>query len=186
MGKFKVLTKKETKELDELLNVADSILYTNSLVIKGNPKAATVVGNVIGGAMGAAIATSAGTVGITGTLLGTGAVGLTSKVGLVSMSIVSLPITVIGLSGVIISLLYGKNKAMKKDQQKQANYCKDLVEKMQQIFEKYEDLKKEHAQTDKEKDDIIKEQQEKIYEYEVIMEALKKKYTNLENNLGLA
>jgi hypothetical protein len=181
MSKFKSLTTKEINELDELLNVANSILKTTSPVIKGNPKAATIVGTAIGGATGAAIATSAGTVGIASATL-----GVTGMVGLGIASTVALPVTIIALIGAGIGLLFGKNKAKKKEQQKQANYCKELAEKQQKIFEKYETLKREHERTDREKDDIIKKQQEKVAEYEAIFEALKKKRNDLEDNLAFA
>ena len=45
-----------------------------------------------------------------------------------------------------------------------------------------ESLKKEHERTSKEKDDIIREQKEKLAEYEAIFEALKKKRVDLEKN----
>lgn len=184
MGKFKSLTSKDVKELDELLRVADSILGTSTPVIKGNPKVATIVGTAIGGTAGAAIATSAGTVGIAGVTAGLSATGAAGFIGMGIISTVALPITIITLLGTGIGLLIGKNKSMKKEQQKQANYCKELAKKQQEIYEKYENAKREHERTDKEKDDIIRKQQEKILEYEVIFKALRKKREGLEGNLS--
>lgn len=184
MGRFKTLTSKETNELDELMKVTDSVLGSASPVIKGNPKAASVVGTAIGGAAGAAIAASAGTAGVAGATIGlTGAAGF---IGIGVVSTIVLPATIITLIGTGIGLLIGRNKAKKKEQRKQANYCKELAEKQQKIYEKYEALKKEHERTDKEKEDIIIKQQEKIAEYEVIFEALRKKRENLEGNLAFA
>lgn len=181
MSKFKPINIKEINELDELLNIANSILETTSPVIKGNPKAATILGTAIGGATGAAIAAGAGTAGIASTTL-----GLTGVVGLGIASTVALPVTIIVLISTGIGWFFGKNKANKKEQQKQANYCKELAEKQQKIYEKYVNLKKEYERTDKVKDDIIKKQQEKIAEYEAIFEALKNKRKNLEANLAFA
>lgn len=184
MGAFKSLTITQTKELDELLSVANTILGTATPVIIGNAKAATVVGKAIGGAAGAAIAAGAGTIGITGATVGLG--GAAGVIGVGIASTVALPAVIITLLGAGIGMLFSKNKAKKKEQQKQANYCKELAKKQQEIYEKYEALKKEHERTDKEKDNIIKKQKEKIAEYEAIFEALKKKRSDLEGNLSFA
>lgn len=185
MSQFKSLTTKEAKELDELLSIADSILGTKTPIIKGNHKAASIVGSAIGGTAGAAIAASASSVGIAGATAGLTGVGVSGLIGAGIASTVALPLTIITLLGAGIGLLLGKNKARKKEQQKQANYCKELAKKQQEIYEKYEALKKEHARTDKEKDSIIKNQQEKIAEYEAIFEALRRKRNVLEGNLSL-
>ena len=181
MSEIKALTHKEAIELDELLKVADSVLGTSLPVIKGNPKAATIVGKAIGGPAGAAIASSAGALGLVGALGVTGGV-----LGLGIVSVVALPATIVLLIGAGIGLLFNRNEVKKKEQQRQANYCKDLAEKQQKIYEKYETLKREHARTDKGKNDIIKKQQEKIAEYEVMFEALKKKREEVEGNLVVA
>ena len=83
-------------------------------------------------------------------------------------------------------MLIGKSKKKKQEQQLQANYVKDIALKMQKILDQYEALKKEHEQTSKEKDEIIREQREKLAEYEAIFEALRKKRKDLENNLSYA
>lgn len=185
MKTFKTLTATQTKELDELVDVADAILGTTTPVIKGNTKAATVVGTAIGGAAGAAISAGAETLGIAGATAGLG--GTTAGfIGAGIVGVAALPVGIGVLIAAGIGYLFGKNKAKKKEQQKQANYCKELAEKQQEIYEKYEALKKENERTDKEKDNIIKELKEKLAEYEAVFEALKKKRSDLETNLSFA
>lgn len=183
MGTFKCLTTTQTKELDDLLGVASAILGTTTPVIKGNAKAATVVGTAIGGAAGAAISAGA-TLGIAGATAGIGSAAGFVGAGIVGVA--ALPVGIIALIAAGVGWLFGRNKAKKKEQQKQANYCKEMAKKQQEIYEKYEALKKEHERTDKEKNDIIKKQKEKIAEYEAIFEALKKKRSYLEDNLSFA
>ncbi len=183
MSRFTSLTRNEITQLDELLNISDSILGTTSLVIKGNPKAARVIGTAIGGATGTAIATSAGTVGVASATLGMSGIAKFS-IASAAMLPAALPLAIITLIGAGVGLLFGKNKTKKKEQQKQANYCKELAEKQQKIYEKYVTLMREHDSIDKAKDDIITKQQEKIAEYEAIFEALKKKRQDLEGNLA--
>lgn len=187
MGTFKALSASQTTELDELFAVADSIIGTKSAVIKGNQKAATVVGTAIGGVAGAAIASGAGTFGVIGATAGLGgaSLGAAGFIGAGITGVVALPIGIITLIGMGIGFLFGKNK-QKKEQQKKANYVKEIVKKMEKILDKYENLKKEHERTNKEKDDIIRAQKEKLAEYEAIFEALKKKREDLESNLSFA
>lgn len=189
MGKFQALSVAQTNELDDLLAVADSILGTKSSVIKGDQKAAVIVGTAIGGAAGAAIAASAGTAGVaaaTASVLGGGALA-------VGGGGIALGVAAIGASPLIIPALIGgsillirKNKSKRKEQQKQANYVKEIIEKMEKILNKYEALKQEYERTDKEKEEIIREQKEKLAEYEAIFEALKKKCGDIETNLSFA
>jgi len=178
------LTTAQTKELDDLLGVTSAILGTTAPVIKGNAKAASVVGTAIGGAAGAAISAGAGTLGIAGATAGIG--GAAGFVGAGIVGVAALPVGIIALIAAGIGWLFGRNKAKKKEQQKQANYCKELAKKQQEIYERFVALKKEHERTDKNKDDIIKKQKEKIAEYEAIFEALKKKRSDLEKNLSFA
>lgn len=190
IGSFKSLTTAEMKELDALLDVTNLILGTNEAVIQGNPRAATLVGTVIGGAAGAAIAGGAGTVGVataTASLLGGGALAAGGGgIALGVAAIGALPLTILALLGSGIGFLLGKKRKEKQEQRKQAIYVKAITEKMQQILEKYEVLKRKHERTSKEKDDIIREQKEKLAEYEAIFEALRKKKKDLEDNLSFA
>lgn len=185
MGKFKKMTNKETEEIQGLLSTADIILGTSSPVIKGNAHMAKVVGTAIGGAAGAAIATSAGAVGVTGTLAA-GGVGFMGAVGGGVVAVAALPLTLSALLLGGVGYLFGKNHIKKKEQQKQANYIKEIANKQQELYKKYTDLKEEHAKADEEKDEIIKIQEEKLAEYEVLFEALKKERERLESNLSIA
>lgn len=182
MGKFKSLTITQAKELDQLIGVTDDILGTSTPIIKGNKKVATVVGTAIGGTAGAAITAGAGTLGVTGATAGLG--GAAGFVGAGIVGVAILPVGIVGLLATGIAWLFGRNKSKKKEQQRQANYCKELAEKQQKIYQRYEELKKEHERTDKKKDDIINGQKEKIAEYEAIFEALRKKRSDLEANLS--
>lgn len=181
MSKFETMSKQQTQEMDELLHAADSIIRSSTPVIKGNTQMAIIVGTAIGGAKGAAIAASAGAVGVTGSLAagGLGALG-----GVVAVA--GLPIVIFALLAGGIGMLIGKDKAKKKEKQKQAEYVKEITKKQQQLYEKYNNLKQEFERTSKEKDDIIKQQQEKLAEYEVLFEALKNTRAIWENNLSLA
>ena len=181
MSKFETMSKQQTQEMDELLHAADSIIRSSTPVIKGNTQMATIVGTAIGGAKGAAIAASAGAVGVTGSLAagGLGALG-----GVVAVA--GLPIVIFALLAGGIGMLIGKDKAKKKEKQKQAEYVKEITKKQQQLYEKYNNLKQEFERTSKEKDDIITQQQEKLAEYEVLFEALKNTRAIWENNLSLA
>lgn len=181
MSKFKVLTKIQTKELDDLIDVANSILNSSVATIKGNPKAAAIVGTAIGGATGAAIVATAGSVGVAPVIV-SGAFTLAKGAAFGIAGVGTLPITILTILGGGIGLLMGK----KREKKKQANYVKQFAEKMEEILNKYEELKKEHERTNKEKDDIIRAQKEKLAEYEAIFEALKKKRAELEENLSLA
>ena len=137
MGSFRALSVAQTNELDELLAVANSIIGTKTLVIKGNTKAATVVGTAIGGAAGAAIASGAGTAGIIGATAGLGGAGLGAAgfVGAGIAGVAALPIGIIVLIGMGIGFLFGKNNSKKKEKQRQANYVKEIVEKMEKFCE---------------------------------------------------
>ncbi len=176
MSQFKSLTSAQVQELEELLEVADVVLGRDTPVVKGNKKAASIIGTAIGGATGAALASSATVTGLAGTTVG--------LLGGVAFSKLLLAGGVIGLP--ILGWFIFNNKQKTKEQQRQANYYKDIAEKQQEIYDKYVALKKEHERTDKKKDDLIKEQREKIAEYEAVFEALKKKGEELEENLASA
>ena len=167
MSNFKTMSKQQTQEMDELLHAADAIIGSSTPVIKGNPQMAATVGTAIGGAAGAAIAAAAVTGG-----------------GVVAVA--ALPVAIVALIAGGIGMLIGKNKAKKKEKLKQAEYVKEITEKQQQLYEKYNDLKREYERTSKEKDDIIKQQQEKLAEYEALFEALKKQRDIWESNLSAA
>ncbi|OIZ62953.1 hypothetical protein BLA28_21555 [Eisenbergiella tayi] len=185
MSTFKTMTKDQTKEMQNLLMAADAILGTSTPVIKGNSQLAKTVGTVIGGAAGAAIAASAGTIGVTGSLAA-GGLGVMGAVGGGVAAVAAWPVAIAALILGGVGYLFGKNQAKKKEQQKQANYIKELTRKQQELYKKYNDLKAEYEKTDKEKDDIIKKQQEKLAEYEALFEALKKEREKWESNLSAA
>lgn len=205
MGKFKTMSKKQTQEMDELLHAADAIIGSSTPVIKGNPQMAKAVGTAIGGAMGAAIAASAGAVGVSGSIAAAG-LGAAASAGAVGFSgsiaagglgaaavagggvaaVAALPVAIVALITGGIGMLIGKNKAKKKEMLKQAEYVKEITEKQQQLYEKYKDLKREYERTSKEKDDIIKQQQEKLAEYDALFGALKKNRDIWESNLSAA
>lgn len=181
MEKFKIMSTTEKKKLEELLKTADDILKTKAPIIFNNKKAAKVVGSAIGGALGASLVSVSGFIASSATLsyLGGGAAAL----------LVPPPITLITvISGAGISLIANskkEKKEKKKEYQQQANYVKDITIKMEKIYNKYENLKKEYERTSRQKDDIIRDQAEKIREYELIFEALRKQRDNLETNLVL-
>lgn len=181
MEKFKIMSTTEKKKLEELLKTADDILKTKAPIIFNNKKAAKVVGSAIGGALGASLGSVSGFIASSATLsyLGGGAVAL----------LVPPPITLITvISGAGIGLIANskkEKKEKKKEYQQQANYVKDITVKMEKIYNKYENLKKEYERTSRQKDDIIRDQAEKIREYELIFEALRKQRDNLETNLVL-
>ena len=180
MGDFKVLTINEIKELDDLLEVAEASVSSAKAVIKGNTSYAKIVGGAIGGSIGATIASSAGSVGVTAAL-GKSVVAAAGA----SMSLVAIPLIIMAIIGGGIYWWFQDDKK-KEERQKQAVYIKKITEKMQKILDEFEALKKEHERTNNEKDEIIKAQKEKLAEYEVIFEALKRKREILENNLKSA
>lgn len=185
MGAFKKMSTEQTEKLDDLLSVADEIIETKGKVIQGNNKAAALFGTAMGGGAGAAIASGAGTIGILGataglTEAGAGMAGLT---GVAVTSSVIWPVGILAIIGAGIGYCIGKNNK-KVERQKQVNYIKQITEKMEQIYQKYEVLEKELKRIDKEKDDIIREQKEKLAEYEVIFEALRKQRDDIEKNLS--
>ena len=199
-NKFKALTVVETQQLDDLLAIAESIINNKESVIKGNKKAATIVGTAIVAA-GTAIAMT-GTAGIATTA--TGIVGFSSIAagGLGGAAIIALPVVVTAIIGGGVGLFFWKKKKINgkeknsstrhdsfTEKQRQAMYVKTIVEKMEKILQAYEQLKKEYdnLKTKSKKDDnTIKQQKEKLAEYEVIFEALKKKRKEIETNLSYA
>lgn len=185
MSNFKTMSKQQTQEMDELLHAADAIIGSSTPVIKGNPQMAATVGTAIGGAAGAAIAASAGAVGVSGSIAA-GGYGAAAVTGGGVVAVAALPVAIVALIAGGIGMLIGKNKAKKKEKLKQAEYVKEITEKQQQLYEKYNDLKREYERTSKEKDDIIKQQQEKLAEYEALFEALKKQRDIWESNLSAA
>lgn len=184
MEKFKIMSTTEKKKLEELLKTADDILKTKAPIIFNNKKAAKVVGSAIGGALGASLVSVSGFIASSATLsyLGGGAAAL-----LVPPQITLITV----ISGAGIGLIANskkekkEKKEKKKEYQQQANYVKDITVKMEKIYNKYENLKKEYERTSRQKDDIIRDQAEKIREYELIFEALRKQRDNLETNLVL-
>lgn len=184
MSKFETMSKQQTREMDELLRAADAIIGSSTPVIKGNPQIATAVGTAIGGAAGATIAASAGALGVTGSLAA-GGLGTAATIGGGVVAAAAFPVAIAVLIAGGIGMLIGKDKAKKKEQQKQAEYVKEITKKQQQLYEKYNRLKQEYERTSKEKDDIIKQQQEKLAEYEALFEALKKQRAILESNLSV-
>ena len=183
MSSFKTMSKQQTREMDELLHAADAIIGSSTPVIKGNPQMATAVGTAIGGTAGAAIAASAGAVGVTGSLAA-GGLGAAAVVGGGVVAVPALPVVIVALIVSGIGMLMGRDQAMKKEAHKQAEYVKEITEKQQQLYEKYKYLKHEYERTSTEKNDIIKQQQEKLAEYEALFEALKKQRDILESNLS--
>ncbi len=185
MSNFKTMSEQQTQEMDELLHTADEIIGSSTPVIKGNPQMAKTVGAAIGGTVGAAIATSAGTLGVTSSLAA-GGLGTAAAVGGGVVAVAALPVAIFALIAGGIGMLIGKNKAKKKEKQKQAEYVREIAKKQQQLYIKYKNLKHEYERTSKEKDDIIKQQQEKLSEYEALFEALKKQRDIWESNLSAA
>ena len=195
MSRFKTMSKQQRQELDNLLYAADAILGSSTPVIKGDPQMAIAVGTAVGGAAGAAIVASAGTLGVTGSLA---ASGLAAPAGVLSLTggitaigggvvaVAALPVFILALLAAGIGLLFGMDKAKKEEQRKQAEYVKEITKKQQQLYKKYNDLRQEYERTSKGKDDIIKQQQEKLAEYEALFEALKNQRAIWESNLSAA
>lgn len=187
MEKFKSLSKDERKSIDELLNVADTVLSTPHTVIKGNPQAATVVGMAIGGAAGAALLAGAGVAGAGAAGAGVaGGAAFVAGGAAAAAAPVVIPVVAIAATAIGIGAFIGSKEQKKKEEQLQSLYCKKLAEKIRQITDKYEAELEKLKKTGKQKDDIIKSQQEKIAEYELMLEALKKQYESLARNLKFA
>ena len=209
MGKFQALSVKETNELDELLAIADSIIVNKGSVIKGNQKAAKIVGTAIGGVAGAAIAAGAGTAGVASATAGIVGFGSIAAGGLGVAAVVALPVAIAALIGGGVGWLVWKKrfKGQKgntghtakanedtphdsfSEKRRQAFYVKAIIEKMEEILQKYESLKKENDELkrkSKKDDETIRQQKEKLAEYEAIFEALKKKRKDIEKNLSFA
>ena len=187
MTKFMYLSDSQTKELDELLNIADDVLGTTIPIIKNDKKATSIVGTAIGGA---AVAAGTGALGVAGSTAGIGSAASFVGGGIAGATgIAAPPVAVVAIGaaavGAGIGYVIASNKK-KKEVQKQKNYCIEITMKLQAMYKQKEALIKEHANTDKRKDDTIKSQKEKIAEYEVIIAALQKKLKELQMNCRFA
>ena len=198
MAGFRELTITEIEQIDELLDISNKVLSTPEPIIHGNQQMATAVGTAIGGSAGSAITAQACLIGLSGicggSLAGIGVIGIAKAGAAVAAgkNPFAIPIAffkklrsecVRMVKKVIRKVKKNTKKSNKQEYRKQIQYVIEIIKKQQSIYEKYENLKREHERTDKEKNEIIKKQAEKLAEYEAMFEALKKNREDLEKNL---
>lgn len=159
MGKFKALTTEQENEINELLELADEVLNKKELVL----------------------ATASFSMGVS--VLSSLASAITLVGAASGLSILGGPLFFMGVAG--IGYFFGKEKK-RKEVQKQKNYMHEITLKIAKIEEQRR-LKEEEAQKQmKLKDEVIRQQCEKIEEYKCVTEVLLKVNEELKRNLSYA
>ena len=191
MAEFKYLSSEEEKTLDELLEVADKVLDTNSVVLTKGSSASNSVGLVIGGTAGAVLAGS----GVAGLIGGGGAaaVGVTGLVGsaatatgAIALAPVVIPVAIVALfAGAVLHALFGDSEK-EEEIERQKAYLKAYVERINAICEKIEETRDKLESTNKRLKSEVTKLTKKLAEYGAMYAALRKKYEELTENLEAA
>ncbi len=197
------LSPKEESEIQELIAIVDDSLKTEVVVLTADSASSKLVGSVVGGDMGA-ILEDRGVFDLpkevtrsqTGSFITAktptvsaiedAAVGSTLIAGAsIAAGMVSPPVAILAALGAVVGKIFtSKNKSTRikdiKEEKKQANYCKELCEKMNALLEKHnremERFKAMHKQDQKTIRAMAKDSAEKDLE----IEALLQKITELE------
>lgn len=201
--KISTLSDSDEKKIREMLDVADKSLSTDRCILETGAYSTQLVGGAIGGKVGKELI-AGGVLGISTVAAATGAtagfVGFGSAAGIgsaaagatitglagITLGTVLLPMGIVVLIGGLIKFFadLGTDNSVREEERKQANYAKELSEKMNRVYEVYT-TKTEQLKNMHEKDqEMIRKLQMKIAEYELVFEALKKEYDGLAKNLA--